>query len=234
VEPRRVGPITKLRRRLRAAAVLRVQSWSAGPEMVYPGDPRRRLVIDPTSTCDARLVQFGTDDGFPVTVGKYSGVHHSVTIFHGGIHRTDFVGLLHVRKENDEWFFPPDTLQSKGSVVIGSDVWVTYGAVIMSGVTIGDGAVIGACSVITRSVEPYEIVAGNPARHVKWRFDEETRAALLRIRWWDWPEEKVRRLRHEIDSDDVQGFIHRHDPAFANLDGAVAPVDYSGGSPDTA
>lgn len=79
--------------------------------------------------------------------------------------------------------------------------------------TIGDGAIVAPRSVVIHDVEPYEIVAGNPARHVKWRFDEETRAALLRIRWWDWPEEKVARLRHEIDSPDVTGFVARHDPA---------------------
>jgi hypothetical protein len=207
------GAALGVRARLREAARARVQSWAAGPEMMHPGDPRRRLEIDETSTCEARLVQFGPDDGVPVRVGRYSGVHHSVTIFHGGVHRTDFVGLLHLRRDEDgEWYFPPGILTSRGPVVIGNDVWIAYGAVIMSGVTIGDGAVIGACAVVSKSVEPYEIVAGNPARHVRWRFDQPTREALLRIRWWDWPAEKVRAHRAEIDSPDVQGFIERHDP----------------------
>jgi hypothetical protein len=82
----------------------------------------------------------------------------------------------------------------------------------MSGVTIGHGAIVAPRAVVLHDVQPYEIVGGNPAKHIKWRFDEPTREALLRIAWWDWPEEKVARHRHEIDSPDVQGFIERHDP----------------------
>ena len=98
-------------------------------------------------------------------------------------------------------------------VRIGNDVVVGYEALILSGVTIGDGAIVASRAVVTKDVEPYSIVAGNPARLVKYRFDEATRAALLRISWWDWPAEEVARLRHEIDSPDVAGFIDRHDPS---------------------
>jgi carbonic anhydrase/acetyltransferase-like protein (isoleucine patch superfamily) len=92
-------------------------------------------------------------------------------------------------------------------------VLVAFEALITSGVTIGHGAIVAPRAVVVSDVAPYEIVGGNPAKHLKWRFDEETRAALLRISWWDWPEEKVNRLRHEIDSPDVAGFVARHDPA---------------------
>ncbi|MDP9117167.1 MAG: CatB-related O-acetyltransferase [Actinomycetota bacterium] len=101
---------------------------------------------------------------------------------------------------------------SRGPVVIGNDVYVGYEALIMSGVTIGDGAAVSARAWVTRSVEPYEIVAGNPARRVGWRFDEPTRQALLRIKWWDWPPELVAERSSEINSADVAGFIHRYDP----------------------
>ena len=158
------------------------------------------------------MIQYGPEDGFPVTIGKYSGLTHTARIFHGGLHRSEWVSAVHAHRENGAWVFPDGALHSKGPVVIGNDVLVTWEAIIMSGVSIGDGAIVAPRAVVVRDVEPYEVVGGNPARHLAWRFDEATREALLRIRWWDWPAEKVQRLRHEIDSPDVQGFIARHDP----------------------
>lgn len=82
---------------------------------------------------------------------------------------------------------------NKGDIVIGNDVWIGYEAVILAGVRIGDGAVIAARAVVTRDVPPYTIVGGVPARTIRPRFDERTIARLLELRWWDWPEEKIRR-----------------------------------------
>jgi acetyltransferase-like isoleucine patch superfamily enzyme len=202
-----------LRYRLKEKLRRRVRAWIFGIEANFPGDPRRRLIADHTVTADLRLVQYHPGDGSPVTIGKYSGVTHSAVILHGGLHRSDWVGVVHAHPENGVWVFPDGAMHSKGPVVIGSDVLVGYEALIMSGVRIGHGAVVAARTVVTHDIEPYEIVAGNPARHIKYRFDEPTREALLRIAWWDWPEEKVTRLRAEIDSPDVQGFVVRHDPA---------------------
>jgi acetyltransferase-like isoleucine patch superfamily enzyme len=206
--------VIERRAQLKELAAARVRRWAFGTEVNFPGDPRRRIRIHPTSTAPVRLVQFSPSDGEAVTVGPYTGIHHTVTIIHGGLHRMDWVGVLHTRPLGDgQWSSIDHVVTSKGPVVVGGDVWVGYEALIMSGVTIGDGAVVAARAVITKDVEPYEIVGGNPAKHIRWRFDEQTRAALLRIRWWDWPTEKVERLRHEIDSPDVAGFIRRHDPA---------------------
>jgi acetyltransferase-like isoleucine patch superfamily enzyme len=188
-------------------------AWVFGPEVVFPTDPRRRVVADSTVIQDVALIQYGANDGYPVTIGKYSGLTHTARIFHGGLHRSEWVSAVHAHFEDGVVAFPDGALHSKGPVVIGNDVLVTYEAIIMSGVTIGDGAIVAPRSVVIRDVEPYEVVGGNPARHLAWRFDETTREALLRIKWWDWPTEKVQRLRHEIDSPDVQGFIARHDPA---------------------
>ena len=82
---------------------------------------------------------------------------------------------------------------NRGDIVIGSDVWIGYEAVILSGVTIGDGAVIGARAVVTKDVPPYTIVGGVPARPIRKRFDDNTITALLRLRWWDWPRERISR-----------------------------------------
>jgi virginiamycin A acetyltransferase len=82
---------------------------------------------------------------------------------------------------------------NKGDIVVGNDVWIGYEAVIMAGVHIGDGAIIGARAVVTKDVEPYSIVGGVPAREIRKRFDEQTVAKLQAMRWWDWPEEKIRK-----------------------------------------
>ena len=79
----------------------------------------------------------------------------------------------------------------KGDIVIGNDVWIGYEAVVMAGVTIGDGAIIGTRAVVTKDVPPYMIVGGIPARPIKKRFSEETIEKLLDLQWWDWPREKL-------------------------------------------
>lgn len=80
---------------------------------------------------------------------------------------------------------------NKGDIVVGSDVWIGYEAVILAGVTIGDGAVIGARAVVTKDVPPYTIVGGVPAKAIRRRFPEETVEELLRLKWWDWPPERI-------------------------------------------
>lgn len=80
---------------------------------------------------------------------------------------------------------------NKGDIVVGNDVWIGYEAIILSGVTIGDGAIIGTRAVVTQDVPPYTIVGGVPAKPIRRRFDDATIDALLALRWWDWPREKL-------------------------------------------
>ena len=81
--------------------------------------------------------------------------------------------------------------QSKGDTIIGNDVWIGREAVILPGVKVGDGAIIGAQSIVTHDVPPYSIVAGNPARFIRRRFDDEAVYQLLKLKWWDWSPEKI-------------------------------------------
>lgn len=81
----------------------------------------------------------------------------------------------------------------KGDIVIGNDVWIGYEAVVMAGVTIGDGAIIGARAVVTKDVPPYTIVGGVPARKIRRRFSDNVIARLLELKWWDWPAEQIQR-----------------------------------------
>lgn len=80
---------------------------------------------------------------------------------------------------------------NKGDIVIGNDVWIGYEAVILAGVTIGDGAVVGARAVVTRDIPPYTIVGGMPAKPIIRRFQDQTVSGLMELKWWDWPEERI-------------------------------------------
>ena len=93
---------------------------------------------------------------------------------------------LDVKNITDAW-------DNKGDIVIGNDVWIGYESVILSGVTVGDGAVIGARAVVTKDVPPYTIVGGVPAKPIRRRFDEEKIERLLALRWWDWDRAKIAR-----------------------------------------
>lgn len=81
----------------------------------------------------------------------------------------------------------------KGDIIIGNDVWIGYEAVVMAGVTIGDGAIIGARAVVTKDVPSYTIVGGVPAREIRRRFSDDVIARLLELKWWDWPAERIQR-----------------------------------------
>ena len=93
---------------------------------------------------------------------------------------------------------------NKGDIVIGNDVWIGYEAVILAGVTIGDGAIIGTRAVVTKDVPPYTIVGGVPAKPIKRRFSEETISALLEIQWWNWSEERIARNIGAIQSGNIE------------------------------
>lgn len=92
---------------------------------------------------------------------------------------------------------------NKGDITIGNDVWIGYDAVIMAGVKIGDGAIVGTRAVVTRDVEPYTIVGGVPAKEIRKRFSPETIERLKFLKWWNWPEAKIKKSLSAIQSGDV-------------------------------
>ena len=93
-----------------------------------------------------------------------------------------------------------ESWDNKGDIVLGNDVWIGYEAVIMAGVTIGDGAIIGARAVVTKDVPPYTVAGGIPAKPIKKRYPEETIAALSELKWWDWPENRIAQNLHAIQA----------------------------------
>jgi acetyltransferase-like isoleucine patch superfamily enzyme len=139
-------------------------------------------------------------------IGAFCSIAADVGIFLGGNHHPEWVttfpfGAYWPEHEH------PDQPFSRGDVVIGNDVWIGRDAVIMSGVTIGDGAVVAARALVSRSVEPYMIVGGNPAKPIRPRFDQETIGKLLAMRWWDWPDERLHKAAPLLQSPDIAAFI---------------------------
>lgn len=150
------------------------------------------------------------NEGTTLKIGRYCSIAKGVTISLGGEHRTDWVTTYPFPAIAPEAAQIPGHPRSKGDVVIGNDVWIGHEALILSGVTIGDGAVIGARAVVAKNVAPYSIVAGNPGRHVRFRFDDDTIARLQAIRWWDWPRERIIEALPLLLSPDLDAFLQHY------------------------
>ena len=158
----------------------------------------------------APKVRFPDAPGAGLSIGSYCSFSDGVELFLGGNHRWDWVTTYPFSGLTDLWPEAPATTDhhaSRGPVEIGHDVWFGSGAVVLSGVRIGTGAVIAARAVVTKDVPPYAIVAGNPARLIRLRFDEATVAALLASRWWELPRAEVAALIPRLQSADVAGFL---------------------------
>lgn len=133
----------------------------------------------------------------PISIGKYCEIAQGVHIVSSNheVNRANLhVGLQMACDAGD-------LLDSRGPVRIGNNVWLADYAVVLPGVTIGDGAVVGAGSVVTRDVEPFAIVAGTPAKMIRKRFSDEVIEALGELAWWDWPEETVLAHRELLERD---------------------------------
>jgi virginiamycin A acetyltransferase len=127
----------------------------------------------------------------PVSIGKFCSVAFGVLIQE---YNHDYSrAASYFMNKNIFGGSMKDDLVSKGPIIIGNDVWIGAKASILSGVNIGTGAIIGANSVITKDVPPYAIMAGNPAKLIKYRFDEKTIEKLLASEWWDWSIDEIKR-----------------------------------------
>jgi virginiamycin A acetyltransferase len=143
-------------------------------------------------------------------IGSFCCFAPGVTIILGGEHNPDWVTTYNFDLVYDEFRDVLGRSWTKGDVVIGNDVWIGQNAFIRSGVQIGDGAVIGANSVVAKDVSPYSIVVGNPAREIRKRFDDETIAKLLKIRWWNWDIKRIKENMPLLLSSNIKEFVEKN------------------------
>ena len=144
-------------------------------------------------------------NGDRLKIGKFCSVACGAKfLFTSGNHSLRSLSTYTFPIFYEQWGLDPknirDAWDNKGDIVIGNDVWIGYEAVILSGVTVGDGAVIGTRAVVTKDVPPYTIVGGVPARPIRRRFDPQAIARLEELRWWDWEEERIARNLSAIQS----------------------------------
>ena len=145
--------------------------------------------------------------GDKLIIGKFCMIASDVTfIMNGANHLSEAITSYPFAIFGKDWSNAMEGKQypTKGNTTIGNDVWIGYGATIMPGVTIGHGAIIGSKSVVTKDVEPYAIVGGNPAKVIRKRFSDVEIEELLAMRWWDWPIEKITKNTQNLTGNNIQ------------------------------
>lgn len=148
--------------------------------------------------------------GDKLIIGKFCMIASDVKfIMNGANHLTNAISSYPFAVFGNGWERAMDgkSYPNKGDIHIGNDVWIGYNATIMSGVTVGDGAIIAANSTVVKDVEPYSIVGGNPAIEIRKRFSEDKIAKLLELRWWDWELEKITKNVQNLTGNDMDKII---------------------------
>jgi acetyltransferase-like isoleucine patch superfamily enzyme len=143
-----------------------------------------------------------------IKIGSFCSIAERVVIFGGGEHRTDWLStypFADVFGLNDERLKGHPS--SKGTTIIEDDVWLGFQSTILSGVKVGAGAVVGANALVSKDVPPYAIVAGNPAKIIRFRFEECIIKEMLEIAWWNWPIELILQNADKLCTPDAKGAV---------------------------
>lgn len=183
--------------------VIKAPNISVG-DYTYYDDP-----VDPTAF-EENNVRFNWPEfGDRLIIGKFCSIASGVQFIMGSAnHRLSSISTYPFHVFGGAWAerTPPhlSQLPFKGDIVVGNDVWIGRESTILPGVKIGDGAIVAACSVVAKDVEPYTVVGGNPARPIKKRFDGELIALLLRLRWWDFDPGKLTEFLPTLCEEDLE------------------------------
>ena len=165
-------------------------------------------VRDPRDFVKNNVLYHYPVNGDKLKIGKFCSIACGAKfLFTSGNHAMQSLSTYPFPIFFEEWNLDARDICSawdnKGDIIIGSDVWIGYEAVIMAGVTIGDGAIIATRAVVTKDVPPYTIVGGVPAKMIRKRFDDATIERLEKLRWWDWDAAKIQRNISAIQSGDI-------------------------------
>lgn len=143
-----------------------------------------------------------------ISIGSYTSIAHTVQIIIGGRHSTDSISTYPFDQRSIGGELPKaSTKTSSSRIEIGSDVWISSNVTILDDVSIGNGAIVAAHSVVTRSVPDYAVVAGVPARIIKYRFDSFVIEQLKAIRWWEWPTNEIISIREMLTESQLIPFL---------------------------
>lgn len=165
-----------------------------------------RLSIGRHTYGSPRLLTFRNDDT-SLTIGSFCSIGPDVTFVLGGNHATDRVTTFPIAERFGLPNRTPGFPESKGSITVGDDVWIGFGATILSGVTIGHGSVIAAGAIVNRDVLPFAIVAGIPAKTVGYRFSEETQRAVIASQWWTLSDEQIVKAIDTLNGSPAEAII---------------------------
>ena len=178
------------------AALMRDQRVTVG-RYTYPNPPP---------------VVYYVGDTTKVHIGAFTSIAAGAELLMGGEHNIDWVTTFPLRiRMNLPGFLLDGQPSSKGDINVGNDVWLGRHSRVMSGVTIGDGAVVAAGAIVSKDVPPYAVVGGVPAKLLRFRFEPAQIQALLRIKWWEWPDELIRARAGDLSSPSIDEFILKYD-----------------------
>ena len=189
-----VYPRTGDRETVYLRAVVTNPNISVGEDTIY-----NDFVRDPTEFERNNVLYHYPINGDRLVIGKFCSIACGAKfLFTSANHTLRSLSTYPFPIFYEMWDTPVSEIteawDNRGDIVLGHDVWIGYEAVILSGVRIGDGAIVAARAVVAGDVEPYTIVGGVPARPIRRRFDPQTIQRLEQLRWWDWPREKLRQL----------------------------------------
>ncbi len=152
----------------------------------------------------SKLAQTGSDISAQVTIGNYTSIGPYVQMHT----RHDHACIADLKLVSTAQLSNYPKTNSREKIVIGNDAWIGRNAVLLGGITIGDGAIIGAFSVVAKDVPPFAVVVGNPAIIKRYRYDPDQIEKLLKIKWWDWSDELVEENKESLL--DIDGFLIKH------------------------